>query len=143
MDRLNARTSMAYWKISGVLLTFILITSVLSSKCHEDNTMSRKHLLKYKGVIRTAMQHSIQSSQDTDVATSFYDVCIAKCAVDIISNMLTPYQIRAIANIDIFEMQEFISKQHEDATELLMEEHGPESTVEANKTMLGGFVYKH
>ena len=109
MDRLNVRTSMAYWKITISLLAFISITSALSSKCHESNTLSRHHIIKYSEMIRSAMQHSIASSQHTNVVSSYRDSCIAKCSVDLVASILTPKQIRSISNVDILEMQDFIS----------------------------------
>ena len=139
MDRLNMRTSMSYWKITISLLAFISITSALSSKCHENNTLSRHHIIKYSEMIRTAMQHSISSSQHTNIVSAFSDACVAKCTVDLIANVLTPKQIRAISDVDILEMQDFISKQHEEATEMIFRKN----QENGDKHMpVGGFCYK-
>lgn len=137
MERLNPRTSMAYWKISGALLFFIAATSALSAKCHENNTLSRNHIIKYTEMIRSAMQHSIKSSQDTNISSSYQDACIAKCSVDLVASILTPRQIRGIADIDILEMQDFISKQHEKAEELLLSQ----DPSKKDPIAVGGFKY--
>ena len=138
MDRLNTRTSMAYWKITISLLAFISITSALSSKCHENNTLSRHHIIKYSEMIRSAMLNSVSSSQHTNIVSAFRDACMAKCSVDLVASILTPKQIRAISDVDILEMQDFISKQHEEANELLIlkTQEKPDNILP-----VGGFKY--
>jgi hypothetical protein len=42
------------------------------------------------------------------------------CAVNIVFEFLTPHQVKHIMNVDIAEMKEFISKQHDDATSVLV-----------------------
>jgi len=138
MDRLNSRTSAAYWKITFSLVAFIAITSAFSSKCHENNTLSRHHIIKYSEIIRTAMQHSISSSQHTNVVSAYQDACVAKCCVDLIATMLTPKQIRSISDVDILEMQDFISKQHQDATEIMFKKNQDKAD---SHLPVGGFRY--
>ena len=88
-------------------------------------------------MIRSAMQHSIASSQHTNVVSSYQDSCIAKCSVDLVASILTPKQIRAISNVDILEMQDFISKQHEEATEIMFKKNKEKPDLPA----VGGFKY--
>lgn len=116
MERLNPQTCSMFWKVSGMMLLFIAGTSHLSNRCHENNSMSRKHILKFTELLRSAMEHSIKATQDTNSVTRYRDVCVAKVSIDILVNMLTPCQLRVIAsNIDILETQEHISKQYQEA----------------------------
>lgn len=115
MERLNPHTCSMFWKMSGIMLLFISATSFISNKCHENNTMSRKHIIKFSELLRSAMEHSIKATQDSDIITKYKDACTAKISIDIVVNMLTPSQLRVIAsNIDVLETQEYISKQHQE-----------------------------
>ena len=120
MDRLSPKVTTAYWKISAVVLVFITLTSGLSVKCYENQTLPRKHVLKLTEMLRKAAEHSIRASQDSQPVTAFTDTSIAKCAIDTVAQMLTPDQIKRIANVDIAEMQDFVSQQHEAATQALL-----------------------
>lgn len=72
-------------------------------------------------MLRKAAEHSIRASQDTQAVAVFSDTCQAKAYVDLVADMLSPAQVRSIANIDILEMKEFISQQHQKATETLLQ----------------------
>jgi len=78
MERLNPHTCSTFWKVSGMMLLFIAGTSYLSNRCHENNSMSRKHILKFTELLRSAMEHSIKATQDTNSVTKYRDVCVAK-----------------------------------------------------------------
>ena len=123
MDRMNARSAMSYWKLSAVLVAFVGATSYLSVRAHECNKLPRKHILKYTELLREAARASIQSSQDNHPLQKFIDSSKAMCAINIVSEFLTPYQVKYMLNVDIDEMKEFISKQHEDATSALLRTH--------------------
>jgi len=94
MERLNPHTCSTFWKVSGMMLLFIAGTSYLSNRCHENNSMSRKHILKFTELLRSAMEHSIKATQDTNSVTKYRDVCVAKVSIDILVNMLTPCQLQ-------------------------------------------------
>lgn len=123
MDRMNDRSTMAYWKLSATVVLFVGITSYLSVRTHECSKLPRKHVLKYTELLREAARASIQSSQDQHPLQSFIDSSKAMCAINIVSEFLTPHQVKHMMNVDIDEMKEFISKQHEDATTLLLKFH--------------------
>lgn len=115
MERLSSHTCSTFWKISAIVLLFIAGTSIVSNKCHENDTLSRKNIIHFKELLRSAMEHSIKASQDTDYIAKYKDACIAKISIDVLVTMLTPSQARVIAsNIDIFETQEHISKQYQE-----------------------------
>jgi hypothetical protein len=120
MDRMNDRSTMAYWKLSATVVLFIGATSYLSVRAHECSKLPRKHVLKYTELLREAARASIQSSQDSHPLQSFIDSSKAMCAINIVSEFLTSSQVKHLMNVDIDEMKEFISKQHEDATTLLL-----------------------
>ena len=120
MDRMNPRSAMSYWKLSSIVLTFVGVTSYLSVRSHECNKLPRKHVLKYTELLREAARSSVQASQDQHPVQRFIDSSKAMCAINIVNDFLTPYQVKHILNVDIDEMTEFISKQHEDATVLLL-----------------------
>lgn len=124
MDRMNVRSAMSYWKLSAVVVAFVGATSYLSVRAHECNKLPRKHVLKYTELLREAARASIQASQDQHPLQKFIDSSKAMCAINIVSEFLTPYQVKHMLNVDIDEMVEFISKQHEDATALLLKSHG-------------------
>lgn len=119
MERLNPQVSTAYWKVSSVLLVSLILTSYISSKCFESQRLPRSHVLKISELLRKAAEHSIRASQDTQPVTIFSDTSQAKAYVDLVEEMLTPCQVRSIANVDIAEMKEFISVQHQEATDKL------------------------
>lgn len=123
MERLNPQTSVAYWKVSAALVAFVFVTSYLSIKCHEDDTLSRRHVIKYSDMLRSAAEHSIRASQDSQAVHAFMDCCNAKSAIDTVSEVLTPHQVQVISNIDVIEMQDFINRQHEAATQILLKEY--------------------
>ncbi len=123
MERLNPQTSVAYWKVSAALVAFVFVTSYLSIKCHEDDTLSRRHVIKYSDMLRTAAEYSIRASQDSQAVHAFMDCCNAKSAIDTVSEVLTPHQVQVISNIDVIEMQDFINRQHEAATQILLKEY--------------------
>jgi len=120
MDRMNQRSAMAYWKLSTIVVVFVGVTSYLSVRAHESSKLPREHILKYSELLREAARASIQSTQDQHPVQSFIDSSKAMCAVNIVSEFLTPHQVKHIMNIDIAEMKEFISKQHDDATSALL-----------------------
>jgi hypothetical protein len=120
MDRMNMRSAMAYWKLSAVVVAFVGVTSYLSVRAHECDKLPRKQVLKYTELLREAARASIQSSQDQHPVQKFIDSSKAMCAINVVREFLTPYQAKHILNIDMDEMSEFISKQHEDSTALLL-----------------------
>ena len=120
MDRLNPQVSMSYWKISAGLILFIIITSTMSSKCYEGQKLPRKSVLKLLEMLRKAGEHSIRASQNSQPVTIFADTCIAKNYIDAVAELLTRDQVRDMANVDLLEMREFISQQHKNATETLL-----------------------
>ena len=126
MDRMNENSAMAYWKLSATIVVFIGVTSYLSVRAHECSKLPRKHVLKYTELLREAARSSIQSSQDQHPLQSFIDSSKAMCAVNIVNEFLTPHQVKHMMNIDLDEMREFISKQHEDATTLLLQSQSGE-----------------
>lgn len=117
---MNERSAISYWKLSAIVVLFVGATSYLSVRAHECNKLPRKHVLKYTELLREAARASIQSSQDQHPLQKFIDSSKAMCAIGIVSEFLTPYQVKHILNIDIDEMSDFISKQHEEATSLLL-----------------------
>ncbi|AAK14490.1 unnamed protein product [Ectocarpus sp. 4 AP-2014] len=121
MDRMNQRSAMAYWKLSTIVVVFVGVTSYLSVRAHESSKLPREHILKYSELLREAARASIQSTQDQHPVQSFIDSSKAMCAVNIVSEFLTPHQVKHIMNVDIGEMKEFISKQHDDATSALVQ----------------------
>lgn len=119
MDRMNHRSAMAYWKLSTIVVVFVGVTSYLSVRAHESSKLPRE--LKYSELLREAARASIQSTQDQHPVQSFIDSSKAMCAVNIVSEFLTSHQVKHIMNVDIAEMKEFISKQHDDATSALIQ----------------------
>lgn len=120
MERLNPQVCTAYWKLSLVLLASIYATSYISSKCYEGQRLPRAHVLKITELLRKAAEHSIRASQDTQPVTAFTDTSHAKAYVELVEDMLSVEQVRGIANIDILEMRDFVSKQHEETTQKLL-----------------------
>ena len=121
MDRMNHRSAMAYWKLSTIVVVFVGVTSYLSLRAHESCKLPREHILKYTELLREAARASIQSTQDQHPVQSFINSSKAMCAVSIVSEFLTRDQVKHIMNVDIAEMRDFISKQHDDATSALIE----------------------
>lgn len=121
MDRMNQRSATAYWKLSIIVIVFVGVTSYLSVRSHESSKLPREHILKYSELLREAARSSIQSTQDQHPVQSFINSSKAMCAVSIVSEFLTPHQVKHIMNVDIAEMKEFISKQHDDATSALIQ----------------------
>lgn len=117
---MNPRSAMSYWKLSAIVVAFVGITSILSVRAHECNKLPRKQVLKYTELLREAARASIQSSQDQHPVQKFIDSSKAICAINIVNEFLTPYQVKHLLNVDINEMSDFISKQHEDSTALLL-----------------------
>jgi len=138
MERLSPQTVQAYWKVSSALVIFIFFTSYLSIKCHEDDTLSRKHVLKYSDMLRSGAEHSVRASQDSQAVHAFIDCCIAKTEIDTVASVLTPKQVQVISNIDIVEMQDFVNRQHESATQILLKEYIDKKKKEQN-TPVGGY----
>lgn len=138
MERLNAQTVSAYWKVSAVIVAFVFITSYMSIKTHEDDTLSRRHILKYSEMLRYGAESSIRASQDSQAVHAFVDCCNAKTAIDTVSSVLTPQQIQVISNIDIVEMQDFVNRQHDAATQLLLKEYVEKKKNDAT-TPVGGY----
>lgn len=138
MERLNPQVSTAYWKVSCVILVSLILTSYISSRCFESQRLPRSHVLKLSELLRKAAEHSIRASQDTQPATAFSDTSQAKAYVDLVEDMLTPCQVRRIANVDILEMKEFISVQHEEATEKLFRIY-VDKKLGSRHTPVGGF----
>lgn len=138
MERLNPQVSTAYWKVSSVVLTSIVLTSYISSRCFESQRLPRSHVLKISELLRKAAEHSIRASQDSQPVTVYTDTCQAKAYVDLVEEMLTPCQVRNIANIDILEMKEFISQQHENATEKLFRIY-VDNKLGSRNVSVGGF----
>lgn len=124
MDRMNTRSAMSYWKLAAIVVAFVGITSVLSVRAHECDKLPRKHILKYTELLREAARASIQSSQDQHPLQKFIDSSKAMCAINIVSEFLTPYQVKHMLGVDIDEMSEFISKQHEESTAFLIKSYG-------------------
>ena len=138
MERLNPQVSTAYWKVSSVVLASLILTSYISSRCFESQRLPRTHILKISELLRKAAEHSIRASQDSQPITVYADTSQAKAYVDIVEDMLSPDQVRGIANVDILEMKEFISKQHETATETLFRIY-VDNKVGSRKSPVGGF----
>ena len=121
MERLNPQVSISYWKVSAVLLVSILITSWVSARCYEGQRLPRSHVLKISELLRKAAEFSIRSSQDNQPVTIYADTTFAKAYIDLVEELLTPEQVRHIANVDILEMKNFIAQQHETATQKLLQ----------------------
>ena len=121
MERLNPKTALAYWKVSTILLLTVAITSHISCKCFESQRLPKSHLRKICDILRKVAEHSIRASQDISPVLTFSDTAQAKANVDLVASLLTPQQVKAIANIDIDEMKEFISKQNEQAYQTLLQ----------------------
>lgn len=138
MERLNPQVSTAYWKVSFVMLSFLVLTSYISSKCFESQRLPRAHILKISELLRKAAEHSIRASQDSQPVTTFTDTCHAKAYVDLVEEMLTPCQVKSIANVDILEMKEFISDQHDKANEKLLRIF-VDKKLGRSSTPVGGF----
>lgn len=138
MERLNPQVSTAYWKVSSVILASIILTSYISSRCFESQRLPRSHILKISELLRKAAEHSIRASQDSQAVTVFSDTCQAKAYVDLVEDMLSADQVTSIANVDILEMKEFISIQHEKATETLLRIY-VESSLGSRRSPVGGF----
>ena len=102
-------------------MIFVAATSSLSSKCYEDQSMPRKHVLKLIQMLRTAGEYSIRASQSTNAVTIYADTCSAKNAVHTVAELLTPQQVKALAGVNLCEIKEFISQQHQSATEVLLQ----------------------
>ncbi len=124
---MNSRSASSYWRLSAIVVAFVGVTSVLSVRAHECNKLPRKHVLKYTELLREAARASVQSSQDQHPVQRFINSSRASCAISIVREFLTPYQVKHILNVDIDEMSEFISKQHEESTALLLRSHGGRS----------------
>lgn len=120
MERLNPQLSFSYWKVACVILAFVGATSVLSSKCYENQTMSRKNVLKLVDLLRSAGEYSIRASQGSNPVTVYADTCAAKTAISTVSEFLSQEQAKDLAGVDLMEMKEFISEQHKNATETLL-----------------------
>lgn len=138
MERLNPQVSTAYWKVSSVILASLILTSYVSSRCFESHRLPRSHILKISELLRKAAEHSIRASQDSQPVTVFTDTCQGKAYIDLVEELLTPAQVRSIANVDILEMKEFISQQHEEATEKLLRIY-VEKKLGHQHAPLGGF----
>jgi len=138
MERLSPQTVQAYWKVSACFVTFVFITSYLSIRCHEDDTLSRKHVLKYSEMLRSGAEHSVRASQDSQAVHAFIDCCTAKTAIDTVASVLTPQQVQVISNIDIVEMQDFVNRQHEAAVQILLKEY-IEKKKQESTTPVGGY----
>lgn len=123
MDRMNTRSAMSYWKLSAIVVAFVGVTSVLSVRAHECEKLPRKHVLKYTELLREAARASIRSSQDQHPLQKFIDSSKAMCAINVVSEFLTPYQVKHMLGVDIDEMIEFISKQHEETTSFLIKSY--------------------
>lgn len=121
MERLNPQLSLSYWKVSALILAFVVGTSSLSSKCYENQTMSRKNILKMVDLLRSAGEYSIRASQSSNAVTIYGDTCHAKNAITTVADFLTPTQVKELAGVDLVEMKEFISQQHKNATEALLQ----------------------
>jgi len=116
MERLTPHMCSMFWKVSVIVIIFVVSTSVLSNKCHEDDTLSRKHIINYKNLLRTAMESSLRATQTSNSYQKYKDVVTAKISIDILVDMLTEAQLRVISsNIDIIETREVISAQYEEA----------------------------
>jgi len=138
MERLSPRIVQAYWKVSAGIVAFVFLTSYISAKCHDDDTLPRKHIIRYTDMLRSAAEYSIRASQDSQAVHAFIDCCNAKTSIDTVSSVLSSQQVRSIANIDVLEMQEFIHKQHEAATQILLEEY-VEKKKKGSMTPVGGY----
>ena len=138
MERLNPQISQSYWKVSFVFLVCIAITSWISSKCYENQRLPRSHILKITELLRNAAEHSIRSVQDSQPVQKFMDTAIAKSQIDIVEELLTPEQVESIAGIDILVMKDFISKQHDEATQKLLQIY-IDKKLGSRQTPLGGF----
>jgi len=138
MERLNPQISNSYWKVSAVLLGSIMMTSFISKKCFENQRLPRSHLLKISELLRQAAEHSIRSTQDSQPATAFADTATAKAYVDIVEELLTPEQVQTLANIDILEMKDFISKQHDENSQKLLQLY-LDKKLGTRRQPIGGF----
>lgn len=121
LDQMNQRSAMAYWKLSTIVVVFVCVTSYLSLRARESSKLPREHYLKYSELFREAARASIQSTQDQHPVPRFIGSSKAMCAVNIVSEFLTPHEVKHIVNVDIAERKEIISKQHDDATSALVE----------------------
>lgn len=121
MERLNPQLSFSYWKVAAVILVFVAATSLLSSKCYENQTMSRKNVLKMVDLLRSAGEYSIRASQSNNPVTIYGDTCSSKCAITTVADFLSQEQVKQLAGVDLMEMKEFISEQHKNATEALLQ----------------------
>lgn len=139
MERLNPQISTAYWKVSSVVLASIVLTSYISSRCFESQRLPRSHILKISELLRKAAEHSIRASQDSQPITVYSDTTQAKAYVDLVEEMLTPDQVRSIANIDVLEMKDFISQQHEKATETIFRIY-VDNKLGSRNSPVGGFT---
>lgn len=138
MERLNPQISNSYWKVSLVLIVSIMMTSWISTKCYEGQRLPRSHLLKISELLRQSAEHSIRATQDSQPATAFADTSTAKAYVDIVEELLTPAQVQTLAGIDILEMKDFISKQHDQATEKLLQLY-IDKKLGTRRQPIGGF----
>ena len=120
MERLNPQISFSYWKVAVVILVFVAATSALSSKCYENQKMSRKNVLKMLEILRSAGEYSIRASQSSNPVTVYADTCASKNAISTVADFLSPEQVKQLASVDLLEMKEFISQQHKNATEILL-----------------------
>lgn len=121
MERLNPHLSFSYWKVAAGIVVFVAATSALSSRCYENQTMPRKHVLKLVDILRSAGEYSIRASQSTNAVTIYADTCAARNAVNTVADLLTQEQVQKLAGVNLSEMKEFISQQHKNATEMLLE----------------------
>jgi len=138
MERLNPQISQSYWKVSFVFIVCIAITSWISTKCFENQRLPRSHVLKISELLRKAAEHSIRSVQDNQPVTAFMDTAIAKSYIDIVEELLTKDQVESVAGIDILEMQSFISKQHDENTQKLLQIY-IDKKLGSRQKPLGGF----
>ena len=121
MERLNPHLSFSYWKVAAGIVVFVAATSALSSRCYENQTMPRKHVLKLVEILRSAgEEYSIRASQSTNAVTIYADTCAARNAVSTVAELLTQEQVQKLAGVNLPEMKEFISLQHKKATEMLL-----------------------
>ncbi len=118
---MKQHSALAYWKLSAIVVVFVGVTSYLSLKSHESSKLPREHILKYSELLREAARASIQSTQDQHPVHKFINSSKAICAVNIVAEFLTPHQVKHMVNVDIAEMKEFISKQHDEATNALVQ----------------------
>ncbi|CAM9709003.1 unnamed protein product [Ectocarpus sp. 6 AP-2014] len=121
MERLNPHLSLSYWKVGAAIVFFVAATSSLSSKCYENQTMPRKHVLKLVDMLRSAGEYSIRASQSTNAVAIYADTCSARNAVNTVADLLTPQQVKTLTGVNLCEIKEFISQQHQNATEVLLQ----------------------